>query len=235
MEKCLTFLGRGSAFTDEQNSAFFTDGGELVLIDCPMSSFNKLRRLGADTLAGSENAAVTVIVTHTHGDHVGGVPMLIHYMYHVMKRKVTVIAPSGEVADDLRFLFDRLEGCSPDSYELLTPETAERAWLLGAVPTHHSPALEGRCFGYRLRVYGKNVVYTGDSSSIDPFLPYLEPGTYLYSEVSLYDTPVHTVLPDLLAKTAGRDIRLFLMHLDDAEKTGEAIKGTGAELAPLLG
>ncbi len=233
MDKCLTFLGRGSAFTSEHNSAFFTDGAELVLIDCPMSSFDKLRRLGADNIAGISGAELTVIVTHTHGDHVGGIPMLIHYAYHVLKRGVTVIAPSDEVAADLRFLIDRLEGCSPDAYELLTADKAGRPWLLGVVPTSHSPSLEGRCFGYRLRVNGKNVVYTGDTSSVDPFLPYLEPGTYFYSEVSLHRTPVHIYIDDLLAKTAGLDIKLFLMHLDDAEKTAEAIRSSSAELAPL--
>ena len=35
----LTFLGRGSAFADEHNSAFFIHDGNLILIDCPMSSF----------------------------------------------------------------------------------------------------------------------------------------------------------------------------------------------------
>ena len=61
----LTFFGRGSAFTDEQNSAFFEDNGNLVLIDCPMSSFEKLNDM--DLAAYSH---IYVLVTHTHGDHI---------------------------------------------------------------------------------------------------------------------------------------------------------------------
>ena len=42
MNNCLQFFGRGSAFMTENNSAFFVNGDELVLIDCPMSAFRKL-------------------------------------------------------------------------------------------------------------------------------------------------------------------------------------------------
>ena len=38
----LEFLGRGSAFTSEHNSAFFTEGDILFLIDCSMTIFQKL-------------------------------------------------------------------------------------------------------------------------------------------------------------------------------------------------
>ena len=40
----LHFFGRGSAFDEQQNSAFFADEDDVILIDCPMSSFHKLRR-----------------------------------------------------------------------------------------------------------------------------------------------------------------------------------------------
>ena len=32
----LTFFGRGSAFSDQQNSSYFVDNNDLILIDCPM-------------------------------------------------------------------------------------------------------------------------------------------------------------------------------------------------------
>ncbi|MBR4010497.1 MAG: MBL fold metallo-hydrolase, partial [Clostridiales bacterium] len=68
----LTFFGRGSAFTKEHNSAYFTDGNDLILLDCPMSTFSKLRARGL-----SRYESIYVLITHTHGDHVGGVAMLI--------------------------------------------------------------------------------------------------------------------------------------------------------------
>ena len=68
----LKFLGRGSAFTDEHNSAYFVENDELILIDCPMSAF---QRLNDKNLALYDH--IYVLVTHTHGDHVGGIGMLI--------------------------------------------------------------------------------------------------------------------------------------------------------------
>ena len=69
----LRFLGRGSAFTEQQNSAFFTDGGDLVLIDCAMSAFHRLKALDPfELVKPCALHRIYVIVTHTHGDHVGG-------------------------------------------------------------------------------------------------------------------------------------------------------------------
>ena len=39
----LKFFGYDSAFDHSNNSAFFIDGKDLVLIDCPMSSFQKVK------------------------------------------------------------------------------------------------------------------------------------------------------------------------------------------------
>ncbi len=41
----LQFLGRGSAFSDEHNSAFFIEDNELVLIDCPATSYQKVKKM----------------------------------------------------------------------------------------------------------------------------------------------------------------------------------------------
>ena len=234
MREYLQFLGRGSAFTDENNSAFFTDGNELVLIDLPMSSFRKLRKYGTDTLSGISSPDITVLVTHTHGDHTGGIPTFIHYAFYILHRKVTVIAPSEEVAADLRFLAERLEGCRPEAYDLITAKEAARPWLLDVIPTRHSPELEGRCFGYRLNVNGQNVVYTGDTAVIEPFLPYLGKGSLLYSDSSAHDSAVHINVSELIEKTDGLDIKLYLMHLDDPEKIAEAASGSNALIAPLF-
>lgn len=227
----LQFLGRGSAFSDAQNCAFFVSGGALILLDCPMSAFHRLRhmQLCVDRIA--------VLVTHTHSDHTGGIPMLIHYAKHVLQVSVTVIAPTPEVADDLRYLIERLDGCSPDAFAMLTADALQAEWLTAAVPVIHAEALAGRCFGYVLRIGGKDVVYTGDTASLSPFLSYLHEDAYLYTEAAGFDSGVHLyidrVLPEL-KRLCAEGVHVCLMHIDDEAQMAEKIKGTAIEFAPLV-
>ena len=233
----LRFLGRGSAFHTNNNSAFFTSGSSLVLLDCPTSAFHKLRHVGADTLAGCKADKVIVLVTHTHTDHVGGIGMLIHYCYYVLDLPVEVIAPSREVADDVGYLLRRLDGCCEKGYTLLTADEVSYDWITAVIPTQHTPELEGRCFGWCLDIGGQRVVYTGDTCIFEPYLEYLTQGAYLYTEISAYDETVHLGLEKLLAyadELKQKQIKVFLMHLDDERVIEQAAEKLGAQLAPLI-
>lgn len=227
----LTFLGRGSAFTDEQNSAYFVENDDLILIDCPMSSFEKLNDMNM-TLFNR----VYVLVTHTHGDHISGIGMLIDLLQFSVKTPITIIAPSKEVEDDLRYYFSKLEGCGDSWYELTRVENFKKDWLVCAIPTTHTEQLDGKCFGYCLNVGGKRVVYTGDTNTIEPFEPYIEDGCYAYLEMSAYRSPVHLYCVDMLDKVreyTSRGIHVYLMHMDDEKRIAAVMKDTGAEFAPL--
>lgn len=227
----LKFLGRGSAFAKSQNSAFFIDGDALVLIDCAMSAFHVLLERGIT------QKQIYVLVTHTHGDHVGGIPMLIHCARYVSGAHVTVIAPSQEVADDLDYLIRRLDGCDQSAYTIITADEADVPWLIGTVPVEHVKALKGRCFGYRLRIRGTDVLYTGDTAELEPFLPFLHPGVYLYAEAACFDSGVHLHIDKLLPefeRLCAEGVHVYLMHIDDEAQMAEKIKGTAIELAPLV-
>ena len=228
----LQFFGRGSAFADSHNCAFFRCRDELVLLDCPMDAFQKLKH--ADLTSGVSR--IRVLLTHTHGDHAGGIPMLIHYAFFILHIPVTVQAPSPAVREDLRLILDHLEGCDPRGYTLQDPESADPPFTAVPIPTQHVPALEGRCFGYYLSVDGQECVYTGDSCTLEPFLPYLHAGVTLYTETCWHRSAVHmhigAFLPVLTALTE-QGVRVYLMHLDDEEKIASAICGTKLCLAPL--
>jgi len=227
----LTFFGRGSAFTDEQNSAFFENNGNLILIDCPMSSFEKLN----DMDLGSYDH-IYLLVTHTHGDHVSGIGMLIDLVYFSVKTPVTIVAPSKIVEDDIRYYLKNLEGCGDDWYELTNASVFKMDWFVCAIPTTHTEQLARKCFGYCLTIDGKRVVYTGDTNTIDPYESYIEDGCYAYIEMSAFNSPVHlncVKMHDKICEYTKRGVHVYLMHMDNEKVIGEVMKDTGAEFAPL--
>ena len=227
----LTFLGRGSAFTDEQNSSFFVENGDLVLIDCPMSSFEKLNDMNM-TLFNH----VYVLVTHTHGDHISGIGMLIDLLQFSVKTPITVVAPSKEVENELRYLLSNLEGCGDSWYTLTNADELKKEWFVCSIPTTHTEQLQGKCFGYCLTVEGKRVVYTGDTNTIEPFEKYIEDGSYAYIEMSAYRSPVHLYCIDMIDKIreyTSRGVHVYLMHMDDEKRIAAVMADTGAEFAPL--
>ena len=72
----ITFLGTGGAFCDfrqnyHNNVVVQADGG-LVLIDCGATAVQSLKELGIPVWE-----IKAVIVTHMHGDHIGGLEQLI--------------------------------------------------------------------------------------------------------------------------------------------------------------
>ena len=227
----LTFLGRGSAFTKEHNCAYFVDGNDLILLDCPMSAFSKLKSRG---LFGYDS--VYVLITHTHGDHVGGLGMLIAYCHYVENKHVTVIAPSMRVYEDLSYLLTNIEGCDPTSFDLLVSTNLRKPWFGESIATTHTDELDGKCFGYRLVIDETNVIYTGDTNTLIPFEKHLSEGSVLYTEVSARRSDVHLFCEDLKGKISmltEQGVRVYLMHMDDETVIENIMKGTGAEFAPL--
>ncbi|PWJ71349.1 diguanylate cyclase (GGDEF)-like protein [Ruminococcaceae bacterium R-25] len=227
----LTFLGRGSAFADEHNSAFFIDNGNLILIDCPMSSFEKLNDMNL-TLFDH----IYLLVTHTHGDHVSGIGMLVDLLQFSVQTPITIVAPSKEVEGDLFYLLSRIEGCNDSWYDLTCAEELEAEWLVCSIQTTHTEELAGKCFGYCLTVDGNRVVYTGDTNTLIPYEKYISDGSYLFTEVSAYKSPVHLYCVDIHDKIkyyVERGVHVYLMHMDEEKRIGEILSDTGAEFAPL--
>ena len=81
----ITFLGTGGAFTDYRenyhNNAIIRTAVGPVLVDCGGTAVQSLKELGLhpEDIAG-------VIVTHIHGDHVGGIEQLLWERYYTSRK-----------------------------------------------------------------------------------------------------------------------------------------------------
>lgn len=216
----LRFFGSDSGFGKEHTSAYFcTKDNELVIIDCPISTFQKLKDENYINLKNYKK--IYVLITHTHGDHIGGLGLFIQYVYFVLKIHIAVVAPSSAVARDIASLLT-IEDNSGDWYTLLVAENLkDKSWFVNSILTKHSTyQLKGKCFGYQFNINDTNVVYTGDTVTLEPFIPYLSHNSILYTDVSVYYGAVHLKLKDamndFISLLNNGVKKIYLMHLDDA-------------------
>ncbi len=211
----LKFFGRGSGFTDNHTSAYFeTEDNELVIIDCPVIAYQKLMRM---TLKDYEE--IYILITHTHGDHIGGLGLFVQYAFYTLGILTTIVVPSSQIAKDISTVL-AIEDVESSLYHLEKCDTISKVWLCKCIPTEHTLGLKNKCFGYQLNINGTNVVYTGDTNTIYPFLPYLKKGSLLYVDTSVHYGKVHLKLDEVLSVLISATqfgVKVFLMHLDDID------------------
>lgn len=209
----LKFFGRGCGFSDEHTSAYFsTENKEMVIIDCPVLTFQKLRHMDLNNYE-----KFYFLITHTHGDHIGGLGLFVQYAFYVLKKPVVIVAPSKTVRFTIFMLLTNIEGIEPSCYNLVESlNIMDKKWFCNEISTEHDPNLE--CFGYRLIIDDTNIIYTGDTSTLQPYLPYLTDFSVLYVDTSVYYGGVHLkledILDDLISFTQW-NIKVYLMHLDN--------------------
>lgn len=232
----LNFLGRGSCFANDHASAFFiTADNDFVLIDCAEDTYQRLKN-EFDLFAYN---TIYVYITHTHTDHINGLGELIHFVYYAFNKKVKVIAPSSNVMSDIKKLL-KIEGVESCQYSIThtldfitsllisRPESIPANCYAPSIYTEHTLPLKDKSFGYRFNIDGVNVVYTGDTAILDPFLTHLDKGSELYLDTSVaHKSDVHLWFYDILPtlkELVSKGVKVYLMHLDDVEKAKELVK-----------
>lgn len=142
-----------------------------------------------------------------HEDHVGSLSQFLLYMQFVYNKKVTVYSKCERMQEYLD-----ITGALHEGYELKTGSDN-----IEFIKTEHKEGID--CYGFKLNINNKSLVYTGDTSTLDPFLPYLKDCDEFYVDTSK-NGGVHLKFEenfDALKAIKDNGTDVFLMHLDDIE------------------
>lgn len=225
MAVAVTFVGCGDAFGSggRLNTCFHVEAPDTrFLIDCGASSLPGLKRLGLDL-----NAIDTILITHFHADHFGGLPFLLLDARLMAKRTrpLTLAGPPGIEAALRQFQETCFPGSStiehrfPLTVRALEPGRAARIGALAVLPlpvNHGRPG--GPYLAYRLEVAGRTIAYSGDTEWTEALVEAGRDADLFVAEAYYRDRAVtlHLDLATLERHLPRiRPRRLLLTHMSD--------------------
>jgi ribonuclease BN (tRNA processing enzyme) len=220
----LTFVGCGDAFGSggRFNTCFHVEtAATRFLIDCGATSLVALKRLGVD-----RNAIDTILITHFHADHCGGIPFFIlDAQFAGRTRPLTIAGPAGLSDWYGRALETAFQGSSVvrRKFEVALVELEPGVLWHGqgvevqpALARHGQP--EKSFYTYRIAVDAKVIAYTGDGEWTDALIGIGREADLMIAEAYFYDklVPLHLSYATLVEKLPLiRPKRVVLTHMSD--------------------
>jgi ribonuclease BN (tRNA processing enzyme) len=217
----LRFLGSGDAFGSGgrlQTCLLLEGASAPVLIDCGASSLVALKRAGIDP-----NDVDTVIVTHLHGDHFGGLPFFVlDGQFSRRTRPLVVAGPPGIAARVQQAMEVFFPGSStaPRKFPLEFAELEERRATEVGAATVTSFLVEHACgappFAVRVGYGGRTVAYSGDTEWTEALLDAARGADLFVCEAYFFDKRIryHLDFATLRAQRGRLGCRrLILTHL----------------------
>lgn len=214
----LRFLGIGSAFNTElgNNSAYIKKEESMLLIDCGGTVFHAIQKRGL--LESLKD--LTIIITHTHPDHVGSLGEVIFYCYYILNIRPVLLFPNAPLIET----YLKVTGVTKEMYKLQSKENIkfyENPLGIQKIEWHeHSHVDTIPAYGFVMYTDELNFYYSGDSNELPRFIiERLEQGDihHIYQDTCGLDyaNNAHLFLGKLskLIKPIFRK-NVYCMHLD---------------------
>jgi ribonuclease BN (tRNA processing enzyme) len=218
----VTFAGSGDAFGSggRYQACIHLRGrdGPAALLDCGATSLSALKTLGLDPAGVG-----TVLISHLHGDHFGGLPFLIlDGQFSRRTSPLTIAGPPGTAARLEQLMEAMFPGSAgpPRRFRTEVVELAPRSSTqvngldVTAWEVDHpsgAPAL-----ALRVTIDGQVISYTGDTAWTDDLITAAAGADLLIAEAYYYDKPIPYHLRHADLAHHRRDLtsrRIVLTHL----------------------
>lgn len=218
------FLGCGDAFGSGgrfQTCFHVQAASEQFLIDCGASSLIAMKRFGVDP-----SAIGTILISHLHGDHFGGLPFFLLDAQFVARRTrpLVVAGPPGLAARLEAALEVFFPGSSATAWrfelqivELPTGETT----TIGSIevrPVTVVHASGAPAYAVRVECGGKVLAYSGDTEWTDALIEVAQDADLFICEAYTFERKLrfHLDFRTLMDQQAPLGCRrLILTHLSD--------------------
>lgn len=216
----LHFLGSGDAFGNgaRYQTCFWLEGtSQSMLIDCGATSLTALKARGVEP-----NEIGSVVLTHLHGDHFGGLPFLIlDGQFRRRERTLTIAGPPGTRGrvEALMELFFPGSLKAPRRFDVEYVEIEARIRtpigdaVVTAVPVEQpgTPAC-----ALRIEYGGRVVAYTGDTDWTEELIDVAAGADVFVAEAYFFErrVPFHLDYKTLLGHRDRLDCRrMVLTHM----------------------
>ncbi|WP_350280376.1 MBL fold metallo-hydrolase [Kribbella sp. HUAS MG21] len=213
----MTIVGSGDAFGSGGRFQTCIAVGAQTLVDCGATSLTALRQQSREP-----NEIRTVVLTHLHGDHFGGLPFLIlDGQFRRRTEDLTIVGPPG-TEDRLKAAMETLY---PGSSEVRrrfdvhvlehTDRRPQRLDDLTVTPYEVRHASGAPAYAVRVQTPDRSIAYSGDTEWTDALLDAAD-GVDLFLCEGYSPTPIRWHL-DLATLAERRDRfncqELVLTHL----------------------
>ena len=234
----LDCLGSGHAFSHGRYWSGFLLNGR-VLLDCPPQTLAHLYRFGEDALAALD----LILLSHEHSDHMGGMDLLLLEEMQGRSSRAREGRPLGVGAPP--GMYARLREVIGASQRLPAMDDPRLAWFEAPAPSsfahagveverievEHAPELTSH--GYRVRLDGRVLSYTGDTRLCDAVLELAEGAEVLILECGGARAAHHMEWNDvlLLREQVPRTTDILVTHYDQIGVPPRVISIPGLRLA----